>query len=118
MTEQTHTRDLPAPKYEIVQADAKVEADGESHQEWLIKTANKHLIKLLPSVNGEGGFAKYGETDHVSVTHTNKTLPNGKQFRQTSVFASDADGTFYNAPIYVTAGLLEIWQVMFAIGEV
>lgn len=118
MTEPTHTRDIPAPKYEIVREDAMVEAAGESHQEWLIKTKNKHLIKLLPNVDDEGGFAKYGETSYVSVTHTDKTLPNGKRFRQTSVFGSDADGTFYNAPIYVSAGILEIWQVMFAIGEV
>lgn len=115
MTEQAHTRDIPAPRYEIVSEQAN-EVEGESHHEWLIRTANKHLIKMLPGANG--GFPQYGETDHVTVSQTRKTLPNGRVFLQTTVYASDADGTFYNAPIYVVPGNLEIWQVMFAIGEV
>lgn len=115
MTEQAHTRDIPAPRYEIVSEQAN-EVEGESHHEWLIKTVNKHPVKLLPGSADK--HVMFGDTSYVSVTTTAKTFPNGKTFNQTAVYASDADGTFYNAPVYVSPGVLELWQVMYAIGEV
>lgn len=116
---QNHTRDLPVPKYEIMQKIADAKTETGSTEQWLIKTKHLHTIRVLPEIkNGKVMPTKYGETNHVVVTAVEHILPNGKRHRETTVFASDEAGTFYNAPMYVTTGLREVWEVMFAIGEV
>ena len=120
MSETLPERDIPAPKYVIVNKSADIKREnGDRLQEWLVKLENPIVIRLLPGIEDDKMKPeRFGETDHVMVATVTKAVHSGKVLNQTTVYASDENGTFYNAPIYVSPGVLDMWQVMFALGEI
>ena len=110
-------RDIPAPQYEIVEQTMST----EKVDQWLVKCQNQHIVRVLGVVGDSTKPPVIGETDYVLVTQRRDSLEvdgETKHFSETTVFASDENGEFYNAALYVTPGIAEIWEVMFAIGEI
>lgn len=115
---------LPAPQWELV----KTLVDNENVKQVLIKCQNSKLFKLIDPLPGKDGKVRppvYGRTEHVLVTvRTERFKRDGEDgeveetFTSTRVTASDEDGEWYNADLYMSNTYQELWQVMFAIGEV
>ena len=117
--EQVPERDIPAPQYEVL----KQTIDTEETQQWLVKCRDNHTIRAIGIVeDGKVLPPQYGETDHVLVTQRTSTVETNdgekRDFQETTVYASDEGGNFYNAALWVTPGIHEIWEAMFAIGEI
>lgn len=117
-TQQNPERDLPEPRYKVL----KQTVDTESVKQWLVETHFTHTVRVLGSVeDGKVKPPQYGETNHVLVTQRDEKLEIGgeiKTFRETSVYAADENGEFYNAAMYAAPGIQEIWAAMYAIGEI
>lgn len=114
--------ELPKPEYEVIKMTLDNSTDDRSEKQWLVKTKHKHLARIIhPVQDGKVKPPSFGQTDHVLVTVRKQTTKhNGEQhkFEQTSVFASDADGTFYDAMLYCVPRTLDMHEIMFAIGEI
>ena len=122
----TATRDIPQPGYKILKKTFENKhSDGETHQ-WLIETQFAHTIKVThPVTDGKVKPPQFVSTKHVLVTTNYKDLGENGHHANTTVYATDEDETFYDAPLYVAPGILvdpdQIEEtmrfVMFAIGE-
>ncbi len=113
-------RDLPQPKFVILKKTMENKTDtGETHQ-WLVKTDRKHVVRIIhPITDGKVKPPTFGRTDHVLVTtRYEKFSDDVPPYAETTVYGSDADGAFFNAPLYVTPGIREVWEAMYSIGEV
>ena len=111
----TRGDDLPKPGWEIVRKEAENKReDGSEMHTWLVKLSKKHKIMLLPEGSGR---PRYGESEYVLVTTRWEVLGEHGEFASTTVYASDEDGKFYNAPLYITPGIREVWEALYAIGE-
>lgn len=117
----TPTRDdLPEPKFEVLKKTLEQKSEKSAVHQWLVKTRDKHLVRIIPAEPVENGKVKpvqYGAADHVLVTTRYEDHGERGVFAETSVYGSNADGDFYNAPLYVTPGVREVWEAMYAIGE-
>ena len=122
MQNETPERDLPVPKYEIVKMTMDETTEHGHVKQWLVKTQHKHLARIIhPVKDGKVKPPSYGSTDHVLVTtRTYKMMHKGESvgYEETTVYASDKDGDFFNAVMYAATKELELWEVMFAIGEI
>lgn len=119
MTEQlSPTRDIPAPRFEVIR---QTEDTAETRQ-WLVKCHFQHPVRVLGLIeDGKVQPPQFGETEHVLVTQRNLLIEfddEKRDFQETTVYASDEDGNFYNAALYVAPGIREIWEAMYAIGEI
>lgn len=113
-------RDLPQPKYVIVKKTMETKNDKTEIHQWLVKTEHKHVVRIIhPITDGKVKPPTYGRTDHVLVTtRYEKFSDDLPPFAETTLFGSDENETFFNAPLYVTPGIREVWEAMYSIGEV
>ena len=119
ITTATPERDLPEPQYVILKKTMENKTDaGETHQ-WLVKTKLQHPVRVIhPPQDGKVKPPQFGRTDHVLVTTRYEKIKDDLVFAETTVYGSDENGTFFNAPIYVCPAVREVWEAMWAIGEI
>lgn len=114
MTENTPTRDIPAPKYKLIESRT-----DDDRKEFLVKLAQPHIVRLLdPKPTAKSRFA---EVEYVHVTAVSRAIEDstGKfVFNETTVTASDEDGTKHNAYLYYAHRALDLEEALFAIGEI
>ncbi len=115
MSEQTATRDIPEPKYEIVKTFRDEDKPGERRVSHLIKLGNSHYFRTLDQRYGKTEFALF------SSDRLERTTPNGDPytFEQTVLAASDEEGELAATGIlYVAPRFMEPQFALYAIGEV
>lgn len=119
MTETvSHTREIPEPQFEILKKTLEEVGEHEEVHQWHVKTKRKHNVRIIhPVESGKVKPPQYGGTDHVLVTTRLARLGDHGTYAETTVYGSDPAGEFYNAPLYVTQGIREVWEAMYAIGE-
>lgn len=113
MTEQ-HTRDIPAPKYKLIDTH-----EDDERSEWLVKLAQPHIARLLdPKPSAKSRFV---EVEYVHVTAVRKAVEDASGsfvYNETVVTASDEDGARHQAYLYFAHRKLDVAEALFAIGEV
>lgn len=114
--------EFPAPKYEVLKKVQETSTEKGKVEQWLVKCQHKHMVRIIhPVQNDKVRPPSYGQTEHVLVTQRTETVTHNdetKTFTQTTVYASSADGDFYDAVMYAAPGILDMWQIMYAIGEI
>lgn len=116
MTDNTHTRDIPAPKYKVLDT---VEADGGTRRRALVKLGQPHITRLLSPERGVK--SQFAEVEYVHVTSTRQEQTDASGtfvYHETAVTASDEDGKEFQGYLYFVHRALEVEEAMFAIGEI
>lgn len=118
MTDNAHTptRDIPAPKYKVLDT---VEADEGARRRSLVKLGQPHIARLLTPARGTKSQFAEVEYVHVTTTRQEQTDKSGTfVYHETAVTASDEDGKEFQAYLYFAHRALEVDEAMFAIGEI
>ena len=107
-------RELPAPKYKLV--DTK---EDDERSEWHVKLAQPHIARLLdPKASAKSRFV---EVEYVHVTAVRKFVEDASgafTYNETTVTASDEEGTKHNAYLFFAHRKLDLSEALFSIGEV
>lgn len=118
-TALTAEREYPEPKYKILRKELETVKDDLQVHQWLVETQHKHVVRIVePPEDGKVKPPRYGKTNHVLVTTRWERVQDGVEYAETTVYASNEEGNFFPAALYVTNSVREVWEAMFAIGEI